>query len=416
MSVCEISNRDYFIRFNRWCHKAFEVHPPGGRALPIEGLRAFAVLLVFAVHDHALFSNFAPRGTLTYRISEFGSAIGNEGVDIFFIISGYLLYGAVLRKQTPFFRFLGRRCRRIYPVFLTVLLIYLAAGIAIPGLSHVRWNTPHFFAILVENILFLPGIFPIVPIILVAWSLSYEFLFYLVMPIAVAAMGMRAWPRSRRVGFFIALVAIEALLDGLNLIGHLRMAMFPVGMLLYETIDSRIWEGLLVSAGEAIAIMVFCMASFLVAWLVVDRSVLLTLPGSGHCIVILRLAILGSTVFPVMVFSLCFDGVLRHFFSLALMRWIGNISYSFYLFHGISMHVLRDLMRMVLPSHFLVSVVLFWALMPVVLGIATTLSAVLFLVIEKPFSLSMSSSASKRAESSTDALSAPPDEAYQSTT
>ena len=119
------------LRARNWCYQSFDLSTDG-RIMPMEGLRGLAVLLVFLVHNDALFSTLAPRESLTYHLSRFGSAIGNVGVDLFFVISGYLIYGAVLKKNDHIIHFLRRRVQRIYPTFLCVFALYFAGALTLP--------------------------------------------------------------------------------------------------------------------------------------------------------------------------------------------------------------------------------------------------------------------------------------------
>jgi peptidoglycan/LPS O-acetylase OafA/YrhL len=81
-----------------------------GYRADIDGLRALAVLSVFLFH---LWPNILPGGFL--------------GVDVFFVISGYLITGIILREhyqQTfSFFHFYVRRIKRIFPALFVVLIL-----------------------------------------------------------------------------------------------------------------------------------------------------------------------------------------------------------------------------------------------------------------------------------------------------
>jgi len=92
----------------------------GGYYRPdIDGLRAFAVLLVVAFHA---FPSYVHHGYI--------------GVDVFFVISGYLITGILLQETSEnYFRhlagFYGRRVRRIFPALLITLLVSAIAGYAL---------------------------------------------------------------------------------------------------------------------------------------------------------------------------------------------------------------------------------------------------------------------------------------------
>jgi len=91
--------------------------PPEDRPFrpDVLGLRAVAVMLVVIVHA---------------RLSVFPG--GFVGVDVFFVISGFVITGVLLREQaatsrTDVLAFYGRRARRIIPAAIAVLVISMAA-------------------------------------------------------------------------------------------------------------------------------------------------------------------------------------------------------------------------------------------------------------------------------------------------
>src|SRR5262249_39236648 len=154
--------------------------PSNRRIIPFEGLRGLAVLLVFFVHFNAAFGDALAHGSAMWTLGRVLWANGNAGVDLFFLLSGYLIYGGLLPKPSGYWKYLARRVEPIYPTFLAVFGIYLALSLAFPAQSKIiepgRGTVPY----LIENLLLLPGVFHIKPIVTVAWSLSYEFAFYLV--------------------------------------------------------------------------------------------------------------------------------------------------------------------------------------------------------------------------------------------
>jgi peptidoglycan/LPS O-acetylase OafA/YrhL len=88
-------------------------------------------------------------------------------------------------------------------------------------------------------------------------------------------------------------------------------------------------------------------------------------------------------------YTLTSDGFLNRFFSNAPLRWIGNMSYSFYLVHGVPMHVVAMVVaRTHIATFSLTKQILFIALLfPITFLVTAIISAVVFVLVEKPFSL-----------------------------
>src|SRR5215831_17677026 len=91
---------------------------PGDRAFrpDVEGLRAIAILLVVLYHAGL---NWLPGGYV--------------GVDVFFVVSGYVITGVLLRERastdsTSLLGFYARRCRRILPAATLVLVVTVVAA------------------------------------------------------------------------------------------------------------------------------------------------------------------------------------------------------------------------------------------------------------------------------------------------
>lgn len=146
----------------------------------IDGLRAFAVLAVIAFHL------FGVRG-------------GYVGVDIFFVISGFLITNIILSewKSDSFtlFNFYSRRIKRIFPALLIVLLFVFLAGIIFFLSEELKFLAKHIVAgsIFSSNILlwFEAGYFdqashykPLLHL----WSLGVEEQFYIVWPLILIAL------------------------------------------------------------------------------------------------------------------------------------------------------------------------------------------------------------------------------------
>jgi len=159
---------------------------PGDRRFrpDVQGLRAVAVVVVVLFH--------AGLG---------GLRGGYIGVDVFFVISGFVITGVLLRERassggTSILAFYGRRCRRIIPaatlvILFTVTLAYVVLGVVSGDQTAVdgRWAAVflanyHFAA---EGTNYLSAQQP--PSLLQNfWSLAVEEQFYLIYPTAFLAL------------------------------------------------------------------------------------------------------------------------------------------------------------------------------------------------------------------------------------
>ena len=200
----------------------------------IDGLRAFAVLAVLGFHA---FPRVFPGGFI--------------GVDVFFVISGFLITGIILddleHGSFSFTTFYARRVRRIFPALAVVLAATLLVGWALlyPG-DYMRLGrqvvAAAFFS---ANFLFQheagyfgpeAGTQPLLNL----WSLGIEEQFYLAWP----ALLLAAWRWRRSQGVF-ALIAIGVVA---SFIVSLALREDPVAQ--FYAPHTRAWE-LLVGAGLA---------------------------------------------------------------------------------------------------------------------------------------------------------------------
>jgi peptidoglycan/LPS O-acetylase OafA/YrhL len=161
------------------------------RRRDIQGLRALAVVLVIA--DHA----GAP-----------GFSGGFVGVDVFFVISGYVITQLLLREAPKGARrgladFYSRRIRRIVPAATATLVVTIVAAELLLGArlnpllpGDVRWAS--LFAANVRFIstgsnYFVPGMHP--SLVTHFWSLAVEEQFYIVWPVVVFSIARLVDPR-----------------------------------------------------------------------------------------------------------------------------------------------------------------------------------------------------------------------------
>ena len=138
----------------------------------LDGLRGLAVLGVIFYHCHPRFV-----GTPLHYASLWGWA----GVNLFFVLSGFLITSILLesREKPHYFRnFYGRRALRIWPVYLLVLAIVYAQSdwfigpLPLEAIKTAPWLAYFFFAQNLFHLILPPAIGP-------TWSLAIEQQYYL---------------------------------------------------------------------------------------------------------------------------------------------------------------------------------------------------------------------------------------------
>lgn len=152
------------------------------KLVSIQYARALAALAVVLYHATA-------RGDAWFQV-------GSAGVDVFFVISGFIMW-TVTERETKSETFLAHRLLRVAPLYWIATL--LAAVLAHPDLAR-----------LVASFLFIPWRAPdgaVAPVLVQGWTLQYEMFFYLLFAVGLAL--------ARR----LQLAFITAALVGLSCIG-----------------------------------------------------------------------------------------------------------------------------------------------------------------------------------------------------
>lgn len=196
----------------RWQQVAIK----GGRNRAIDAIRGIAILQVMAWH------------LVTPLVQKHAPIVGRllsltwSGVDLFFVLSGFLIGGILIKSRgaTNYFRvFYGRRVLRIAPLYIVAMVLFFAI-----------WRQPlrPEYAILAQNIVwsahdtFGPGV------IAMTWSLAVEEQFYICLPLLIALCPPRRLPWVLAV---LALVA-PAIRTALHLSGlpHGAYLLLPARM------------------------------------------------------------------------------------------------------------------------------------------------------------------------------------------
>jgi peptidoglycan/LPS O-acetylase OafA/YrhL len=132
----------------------------------IQALRAIACLLVLCSHTVTIFNI---DGTVSWMLP-----LGGYGVDIFFVISGFVVARVAHRSDRGGLDFALKRVIRIYPIYWVVL----AASFVVINVFRLVVGKPIEFGSPVFNILLLPAENPLMP---QAWSMVFEVYFYAIL-------------------------------------------------------------------------------------------------------------------------------------------------------------------------------------------------------------------------------------------
>ena len=153
----------------------------------IQAARAIAANLVVFSHLFFVEAKYTASGILPAF-----TLYGIAGVDLFFVVSGFIMVAVAGRDRGPI-EFLWRRVTRIYPTYWLVSLMVLATTLIAPTFVNSSITTP---ISLWRSFLLVPD--RTFPLLAVGWTLVYEMYFYLAFAIFLALrisvfVGLIAW-------------------------------------------------------------------------------------------------------------------------------------------------------------------------------------------------------------------------------
>jgi exopolysaccharide production protein ExoZ len=297
-----------------------------GVITPIQYLRGIAAMLVVLFHA----MNKAP-GFEDLNSSSF---IPN-GVDLFFVISGFIMWVTTAGKKVTPRDFMIRRIIRVVPLYWLMTFLMIACSL-IPGmLAKLRVST----AAVVQSLLFIPYdsiTFPghAWPVLEPGWTLNYEMFFYTLFALSLAL--------SSRIRFG----ALVGLICSLTIVGVIfgpfvnPIAATYTGTLLLEfaagMIVGNLWLRNALRPGFA-----FSLAAVIAGFVLLGLR-----PNYSH------------TVGAVLVVIGCLDPVICTLKSRLLLA-LGDASYSIYLTHMFALGALGVIWRHAVPHSSLTSAAVF---------------------------------------------------------
>jgi peptidoglycan/LPS O-acetylase OafA/YrhL len=171
---------------------------PGTHIPALDGIRGIAILLVVLGHHTVM-----RQSTLFDRAYVNLTRLGWSGVDLFFVLSGFLITGILYdaRGRAHYYRnFYVRRTLRIFPVYYAFVFFTLAISprlwpdtdLAAMGRAAMSDTSEAWYWLYLSNVLFALKDGFGHPNLAVTWSLAIEEQFYLVWPVVVALLGRRS--------------------------------------------------------------------------------------------------------------------------------------------------------------------------------------------------------------------------------
>jgi len=299
----------------------------------LDAVRGLAILLVLLIH---IGENLPANGNRFVQILRALSSSCWVGVDLFFVLSGFLITGILYdtRSATNFFKaFYGRRFLRIFPLYygFLFLLIILTRPLQIDW--HGRQLVYLFY---LQNTHIAKNVFsvPFSPYFNVdyLWSLAVEEQFYLVWP----AMVFLIKDRTKLIGFAILLMTGSLLIRLLMLHSHSSFWMIYIftparadSLMMGAVLALLFRHGGLKKRLRPIAL--FCLP------VCVLILVLFSLPTHGLNFSSKQVASVGYTLIALAsasVITLSLTSIrFERAINWSIMRWLGRYSYGIYILH-----------------------------------------------------------------------------------
>jgi peptidoglycan/LPS O-acetylase OafA/YrhL len=271
----------------------------------VQGLRGVAALSVLIDHFYDM-----PKGGV-YDLPDPGFLppiwlwlqsvinVGGHGVELFFMISGFLIPASLVRHGSlP--RFFFDRALRIMPVFVVLHIALFVVGPAVGYKFFRDIDLGSYFAIFTANLFFLQDLVGLPIAQQNAWTLTYEWAFYIWFAFTFAALRLGG-----------RMIAAPLILLGLACVLHWPItAFFCIGML-YSATGVRIR----ISGVVGLAAGLICGAA-MYASLVLFHPFVALIPGA---------LLFGMVLSP--------GSGIGNVLSAPALQYVGKISYSLYLLH-----------------------------------------------------------------------------------
>jgi peptidoglycan/LPS O-acetylase OafA/YrhL len=292
---------------------------------PLDGLRAAAVFLVIISHwlsDYTIINNFP---------------FGEIGVDIFFVLSGFLISSILLQSRQNYYQnnltsrlkliklFIIRRTLRIFPIYyLTIISLYFVANKTGTNIKH---DFVYYLTYTSNINFYLKNSWD--GIISPLWSLAVEEQFYLIWPWIILYTSKK----------YLLPVIIGTIVIGISS----NFVFNDFGFILTPTCFDAFGIGALIAYERVYKKDI--LGKYLLPFFLFSLTMIVITYFTYHARVIPLRTVVACTTGCLIIFLLKRKSLVQDFLSTSVLVFIGKISYGIYLYHMIISWLWENVLR-----------------------------------------------------------------------
>ena len=269
----------------------------------LHGLRGFSSLLVFFGHSFYFIANQFKDNEYIHNFSLAFNRIGTYGVEIFFILSGYLIWKSIHRYDL--YTFMKHRVYRVYPIFLFFTLLFFI-GNSFMASSAMENDT----VVLLTNLLFINNLFFMPTLTPNAWTVILEMWYY-----SITVLFVYSFRNKKQFLIYIAFI-----ISCIILYEYPVSIYFIIGVVVSYSIEKFDCKYLNLMG---------LIAGICIVYINYQHNFKYTLAEFKDSYLMIVILITSTTIFFIAILK----GFLNNVLSSKVFLFLGNISYTLYLLH-----------------------------------------------------------------------------------